>query len=76
MIILAQNMETEQNFVTRILIVLLFTLKQKIFLKIFLVMLRNGMILPIDKNKKVSGLFKDESGGKMLLDLEQKHMHI
>ena len=39
-------------------------------------MLRNGMILPIDKNKKVSGLFKDESGGKMLLDLEQKHMHI
>ena len=34
-------------------------------------------LLPIGKNKKVIGLFKDELGRKImnLLDLEQKHMH-
>ena len=34
--------------------------------------------LPIDKNKKVIGLFKDELGGKIVkefLHLEQKHIH-
>ena len=44
MIILTQSMETEQNFVTQILIALLFTLKPKIFLKIFPMMLRDGLI--------------------------------
>ena len=43
-IILAQSMETKQNFVTRILTALLFTLKSNIFLKIFLMMLRDGLI--------------------------------
>ena len=42
MITLNQSMEI--NCVTRTLIVLLFTLKPKIFLKIFLVMLRGGLI--------------------------------
>ena len=35
--------------------------------------------LPIGKNKKVIGLFKDELGGKVMKDfphLEQKHIHI
>ena len=44
MTILTQNMETEQNLVTQILIALLFTLKPKIFLKIFLMMLKDGLI--------------------------------
>ena len=44
MTILTQSMETEQNFVTQILIALLFTLKPKIFLKIFPMMLRDGLI--------------------------------
>ena len=42
MITLNQSMEI--NCVTRTLIALLFTLKPKIFLKIFLVMLRGGLI--------------------------------
>ena len=43
-IILTQIMETEQNFVTQILIALLFTLKPKIFLEIFLMILKDGLI--------------------------------
>ena len=39
-----QNMETEQNYAIQILIVLLFTSKPKILLKIFLMMLRNGLM--------------------------------
>ena len=33
--------------------------------------------LPISKNNKVIGLFKNELGGKImnLLDLEKKHIH-
>ena len=75
-IILTQNMETEQNFITEILIALLFTLKPNIFLKIFPMMLRDGFIrltmikmpLPIGKNKEVPGLFKDELGGKVIIE--------
>ena len=52
-----QKYRDEQNFVTRILIVLLFTLKQKIFLKIFLVMLRNGMIR-LTMIKMIKNLFQ------------------
>ena len=44
MIPLNQIMEIEQNCVTRILVALLFTLKPKIFLKMFLTMLRDGLI--------------------------------
>ena len=40
---LNQSMEIEQNCVTRTLIALLFTIKPKIFLKIFLMMLRDGL---------------------------------
>ena len=43
-IISTQSMETEQNFVTRILTALLFTLKPKIFFKIFQMMLKYGLI--------------------------------
>ena len=43
-IILAQSMETKQNFVSRILTALLFTLKPMIFLNIFLLILRDGLI--------------------------------
>ena len=46
MTILTQSMETGQNYAIQILIVLLLTLKLKIFLKIFPMMLK-------DKNKKV-----------------------
>ena len=38
------SIEIMQNYVIQILIVLLFTLKLKIFLKIFLMMLKNGLI--------------------------------
>ena len=44
MIKLTQSIEIEQNFATQILIALLFTLKLNNFLKIFLMMLRNGSI--------------------------------
>ena len=43
-IILTQSIKTEQNFVTWILTALLYTLKPKFFLKIFVMMLRNGLI--------------------------------
>ena len=43
-VILYQSIKTEQNHVIQILIALLFTLKPNIFLKIFLMMLRDGLI--------------------------------
>ena len=33
-------------------------------------------LLPIDINKKVIGLFKDELGIQNLLELDQEHKHI
>ena len=77
MIILAESMETEQNFVTEIPIVLLLILKPKIFFEDISNDVKkwfdtssydkNDKIpLLIDKNKKVPGLFKDELGGKII----------
>ena len=77
MITLSENMETEQNFVTQTLIALLFTVKQKIFFEdIFNDVKRwfyafnydknDKRLLPIGKNKKVPGLFKDELEGKIM----------
>ena len=56
MIILTQSMETGDNFVTQILIVLSLISKPKIFLKIFLMMLRDGLmhLIIIKKDKKTS----------------------
>ena len=72
-------MEKQEKFVTRILTASLFTLKQKFFLKIFLMMLRGGLLhvtmikmikkpLPMGKNEKVTGLFKGELGGKIMAE--------
>ena len=77
MIILTQSMDTEQNFVTQIPTALLFALKPQIFLKIFLMMLRDSVIrqtmikmipLPIGKNKTVPCLFEDELGKKVMTE--------
>ena len=43
-ITLDQSIEARQNHAIQILTALLFTLKPKIFLKIFLMMLRDGLI--------------------------------
>ena len=58
---------------------LLITLKPKFFMKIFLMMLtwygtsnydkNDKRPLPIGKNKKVTGLFKDELGGKIIMEV-------
>ena len=50
-----QSIKTKQNYVTWILTALLFILKLMIL-----------MPLPIGKNKKVIGLFKNELGGKIM----------
>ena len=77
MTILDKSMETEQNLVTQILIALLFALKSKIFLKIFSkrcfdtsnYVKIDKRPLPIGKNKKAPGLFKDELGEKIMIEV-------
>ena len=90
-------MGTEQNYVTGILIALVFILKLKLFMKTFQMMLKDGLIhltimkiklkvkskrpLPIGKDKKVIGLFKDELEEKIMEEFcvlraeTQKHTH-
>ena len=77
MITLNKNIKTEQNYVTWILTALLFILKLKIYMKILLITLRNGLsnltMMNMIKErfqqvrtKKVIGLFKDELGRKIM----------
>ena len=90
-------MGTEQNYVTGTLIALVLILKLKLFMKTFQMMLKDGLIhltimkiklkvkskrpLPIGKDKKVIGLFKDELEEKIMEEFcvlraeTQKHMH-
>ena len=90
-------MGTEQNYVTGILIALVFILKLKLFMKTLQMMLKDGLIhltimkiklkvkskrpLPIGKDKKVIGLFKDELEEKIMEEFcvlraeTQKHTH-
>ena len=79
MIILNQSIKRMQNCAIWILIALLLTFLLKIFLKILVMMLSHGMIrlivikndkrpLPTGKNKKVTGMFKDELGGKIIIE--------
>ena len=56
MIIFNQSMEAEQNYAMQILTALLFTLKPKIFLKIFLLMLKDGLI-DVTMMKMIKDLF-------------------
>ena len=58
MITLSQRIEIEQNYVIPILIALLFILKLKIFLKIFLMILRHGMLRLIKMMKMIKDLFQ------------------
>ena len=77
LIILMPSMETRQNFVIQILLVLVLILKPKIFFEDISNHVerwfdtsdydkKNKIPLPIGKNKKVPGLFKDELGGKII----------
>ena len=79
MITLSQNMETEQNYAIQIQIVLLLTLKPKIFLEDISNNVERWFdtsnydkndkrTLLIGKNKKVPGLFKDELGGEIITE--------
>ena len=77
--ILSQIMETKQNVVTWILTALLFSLKPNFFEYISNDVEKrfdtsnydknDKRPLPIGKNKKVPGLFKDEFGGKIMAEV-------
>ena len=79
MTILDQSMETNQNYVIQILIVLLLTLKPNIFEDISNDVEKwfdtsnyeksDKRPLPVGKNKKVPGLFKDKLGGKIMAEV-------
>ena len=57
MIILIKSMETRQNYAIQLLIVLLLTLKLKVFLRIFLMMLGKGLIR-LTMIKVIKNLFR------------------
>ena len=76
MITLDQNMGREKNYVIQIVITLLLILYQKIFLEnisydsekwfdMSNYNKKDKIPLPIRKNKKLAGLFKDKLGGKI-----------
>ena len=77
MIILDQNIKKKQNYATWILTVLLFISKPKIFSEDVADDVEKWFdnsnydeddkrLLPIGKNKKAIGPFKDELGGKIM----------
>ena len=71
MITLHQSTKTEQNYASRILTALLFMSKPRTFMKTLLMMLKNGLThLKTASNRwerKGTGLFKDELGGKIMI---------
>ena len=78
MITLSLNMERKQDYVTWILIALLYILKQDFYKDISNDVegwfdtsnydAKDKRPLPIGKNKKVIGKFKDELGGKIMTE--------
>ena len=78
MISLNRSTETKQNYATWIMTTLLFTIKPKIFYEDIANDVKewfdtsnydNNRPIPICKNKKVIGLFKDELGWKIMIEL-------
>ena len=79
MIILAQSMETRQNYAIQILITLLFTLKPNIFFEDISNDVKKWFDMSncnkndkrpllIGMNEKVPSIFKDELGGKIIAE--------
>ena len=79
MIILAQSMETRQNYAIQILITLLFTLKRNIFFEDISNDVKRWFDMSncnkndkrpllIGMNEKVPSIFKDELGGKIIAE--------
>ena len=78
MISLNQSTETKQNYATWIMTALLFIIKPNIFYEDIANDVKewfdtsnydNNRPIPIGKNKKVIGLFKDELGWKIMIEL-------